>query len=201
MGAFRPLSRKSVTHAHSFDERRRHRRRGPARGAPCIGGGGGGPHRSPGPQPIGGGACDLLRRAPARRPALISTSATNLSSGKHNSNGPSPSKMPRLAQVPSNSGVPVRSATSMGTRTRPTSPVPSKLPTLVTNKRSNATNNPVPLPKTTSKKAPVNPDADPEQWMKTNASAVVVPGSKSARPGLRSIRRRRSSFSNADVVA
>ncbi|KAG9079621.1 cell division control protein 14 [Ceratobasidium sp. UAMH 11750] len=38
-------------------------------------------------------------------------------------------------------------------------------------------------------------------WMHSEgASAVVVPGSKSERPNLRSVRRRRSSFSAADVV-
>jgi cell division cycle 14 len=45
-------------------------------------------------------------------------------------------------------------------------------------------------------------NAEANAWMaKDNAAAVVVPGSKSTRPGLRSVRRRRSSFSAADVVA
>ncbi|KAL1687956.1 tyrosine protein phosphatase [Schizophyllum commune] len=39
-----------------------------------------------------------------------------------------------------------------------------------------------------------------EGWM-SNAGEVVVPKGKSERPGLRTTRRRRSSFSNADVVA
>ena len=39
-----------------------------------------------------------------------------------------------------------------------------------------------------------------DAWMKNNPSAVVVPGSKGERPGLRSVRRRRSSFSAADIV-
>ncbi|KAL4241349.1 protein-tyrosine phosphatase family protein [Abortiporus biennis] len=44
-------------------------------------------------------------------------------------------------------------------------------------------------------------NAPPDDWMTTNAAAVVVPGTKSERPNLRSIRRRRSSFSSADVIA
>jgi cell division cycle 14 len=40
-----------------------------------------------------------------------------------------------------------------------------------------------------------------DAWITKNAANAVVPGTKSERPGLRNVRRRRSSFSAADVVA
>jgi cell division cycle 14 len=40
-----------------------------------------------------------------------------------------------------------------------------------------------------------------DAWVTKNPGAIVAPATKSGRPGLRPIRRRRSSFSSADVVA
>ncbi|KAG6831863.1 hypothetical protein H0H92_006980 [Tricholoma furcatifolium] len=79
----------------------------------------------------------------------------------------------------------------------PPSPVPSRLPTLAPSRR--------PLTHTSSLSETVG-SANPKSgaadaWMKTNASAVITPATTSGRPGLRSVRRRRSSFSAADVVA
>jgi cell division cycle 14 len=78
-------------------------------------------------------------------------------------------------------------------------PVPSRLPTLIPSKRPHPTHSSSlsEVANTTVKRTGTTSDA----WMTNNPSAVVVPATKSARPGLRSIRRRRSSFSSADVVA
>lgn len=116
-----------------------------------------------------------------------------------------PNKIPRLA-----TGTSARTTAAAASARAPTpsarrpprappSPTPSRLPTLIPAKRThNATNslNAV-ASATTLKRAGAASDA----WMTHNPGAVVVPGSKSARPGLRSVRRRRSSFSAADVVA
>jgi cell division cycle 14 len=81
----------------------------------------------------------------------------------------------------------------------PPSPTPSRLPTLIPAKRThNATNS---LNEVASAATLKMAGAASDAWMTNNPSAVVVPGSKSERPGLRSVRRRRSSFSSADVVA
>ncbi|KZT38925.1 phosphatases II [Sistotremastrum suecicum HHB10207 ss-3] len=114
------------------------------------------------------------------------------------SKGP-PYKIPRLAddfatarrpaQPPSPS--PIR-------RIRPVSPPPqSRLPTLV-NKRTAPLQTTMTLPEL-SMKIKAAPSAD--AWMSANPSAVVVPGTKSERPLLRNVKKRRSSFSAADVVA
>ncbi|KAG6919291.1 hypothetical protein DXG01_007423 [Tephrocybe rancida] len=120
-----------------------------------------------------------------------------------------PNKIPRLATTKTPSAAKALAAASaantkaaprpVSTRrpNPPASPVPSRLPTLIPSKRV--------LTHTTSlteavggvKSKPGGPDA----WMKANASAVVTPATTSGRPGLRSVRRRRSSFSSADVVA
>jgi cell division cycle 14 len=78
-------------------------------------------------------------------------------------------------------------------------PVPSRLPTLIPSKRPHPSHSSSlsEVANTTVKRTGTTSDA----WMTNNPSAVVVPATKSARPGLRSIRRRRSSFSSADVVA
>lgn len=115
--------------------------------------------------------------------------------------------------------LPARSTSSMSTRSqqqqqrqkaRAASPTPSRLPTLVAGRRGNATTTTGTTAASASSKAKeVNANAlkrnatillGGDAWMKTNAQAVVVPGTKSERPGLRSVRRRRSSFSNAEVA-
>jgi len=74
----------------------------------------------------------------------------------------------------------------------PTASAPSRLPTLKRLGPATTAN----IPHLRSQ-APPAPDA----WVNKDTSAVVVPASKSERPLLRSVRRRRSSFSAADVVA
>ncbi|KAG6901546.1 hypothetical protein C0995_010656 [Termitomyces sp. Mi166 len=119
-----------------------------------------------------------------------------------------PNKIPRLATTKTTSAAKALQAASANMKAAPRpvstrrpnpppSPVPSRLPTLIPSKR--------PLAHTTSlyetvgavdKKA-----GEADAWMKANASAVVTPATTSGRPGLRSVRRRRSSFSSADVIA
>ncbi|TDL29089.1 phosphatases II [Rickenella mellea] len=138
-----------------------------------------------------------------RRPVNTATNGTTAKG-----NGPSPNKIPRLA----NGNPPPRPTTALATRTRPAPPgspsPPSRLPTLVAARRAHAnTTTAVPLAGAAAnangnaaalKKGVPASDA----WMTSSgASAVVVPGTKGERPGLRPIRRRRSSFSSADVVA
>ncbi len=116
--------------------------------------------------------------------------------------------------------LPARSTSSMSTRSqqqlrqkaRAASPTPSRLPTLVAGRRGNPTSTTGTTAASASSKAKeVNANAlkrnattpsllGGDAWMTANAKAVVVPGTKSERPGLRSIRRRRSSFSNAEVA-
>ncbi|KAJ1308339.1 hypothetical protein OPQ81_004049 [Rhizoctonia solani] len=63
---------------------------------------------------------------------------------------------------------------------------------------------PLPMPVAEKGKKPEEDkekeDEDPEWTHGEGANAVVVPGSKLERPNLRSVRRRRSSFSAADIV-
>ncbi|KAF8640055.1 hypothetical protein AX17_001297 [Amanita inopinata Kibby_2008] len=94
----------------------------------------------------------------------------------------------------------------IGTRrpNHPSPPPPSRLPTLIPSKRPHHTSslsevNIIPGGKKVERNSPEVP---PDAWMTNNASAVVVPVSKTTgRPGLRNVRRRRSSFSAADVIA
>ncbi|THG93095.1 hypothetical protein EW145_g8475, partial [Phellinidium pouzarii] len=134
-----------------------------------------------------------VTRSAVRRPGA--GTAAGPSSPTKGAGGPSPNKIPRLAQA--SPSPPARSTTSMGTRTRLQAPTPSRLPTLVVNnRRANAAAG---ADAKAGEKGKEGKAAD--AWMKTNTAAVVVPGTKSERPGLRSVRRRRSSFSSADVVA
>ncbi|KAK0206098.1 tyrosine protein phosphatase [Desarmillaria ectypa] len=121
------------------------------------------------------------------------------------STGQPPNKIPRLATTKTTTAAkaaaarqkPVPVPASVTRRPPPTAPTPSRLPTLIPSKRPHHTSTLTEVANATTKKAGPTSDA----WMTTNAAAVVVPGSKTVRPGLRSIRRRRSSFSSADVVA
>lgn len=109
---------------------------------------------------------------------------------------PPPNKIPRLAGGPAARST-VTAARGPGAPSarrvpQPPSPTPSRLPTLT--KKHNHAPSLAELPSTRSGK--------PESWMKAGASAIVMPPSKSTqRPGPRPVRRRRSSFSAADVVA
>ncbi|KAF9222060.1 phosphatases II [Gyrodon lividus] len=126
-----------------------------------------------------------------RKPSTATTGAAAKTSA------PPPNKIPRLA-----AGTTARSTAARGTGAPssrrvpqpPPSPTPSRLPTLA--KRNNATSTLAEM----AAGAKSKPSSD--AWMTTGASAVVVPASKSTqRPGPRPVRRRRSSFSAADVVA
>ncbi|KAF7966930.1 hypothetical protein HWV62_36380 [Athelia sp. TMB] len=114
-----------------------------------------------------------------------------------------PNKIPRLAM---GSTARTTAAAASGRATpaarpprAPPSPTPSRLPTLIPAKRGHTATNSLSevAASATRKMAGAASDA----WMTSNPSAVVVPGTKGGRPGLRSVRRRRSSFSSADVVA
>ncbi|CAL1702178.1 unnamed protein product [Somion occarium] len=121
-------------------------------------------------------------------------------------NGQAPNKIPRLADDTSARGTTTNSATldvpALGTRSRGrqlTTPTPSRLPTLVPKRPGHKSTTSV--QENAASLASVKASIAPADWMTNNAPAVVVAGSKSGRPGLRPIRRRRSSFSAADVVA
>ncbi|KAF7331779.1 Phosphoprotein phosphatase [Mycena kentingensis (nom. inval.)] len=120
-----------------------------------------------------------------------------------------PNKIPRLATTRTTAaakaaiGAIGSSSSSTGATRRPIpppSPAPSRLPTLAATKRLTAhpTTSLTDVATATIKRVPTEQS---DAWMKTNASTVVVPASKSARPGLRSVKKRRSSFSAADIVA
>ncbi|KAJ6627473.1 protein-tyrosine phosphatase-like protein [Mycena sp. CBHHK59/15] len=170
------------------------------------------PSRTTGPKTITSSEARPLRvtrstagAANIRKAGTSSTTNAPPASPVKSSSSQGPNKIPRLATTRTTSAAKaaVAAASSAASRARPNpppSPTPSRLPTLVGSKRpppqhaSSLTD----VASATIKRAPtVTSDA----WMKTNVAAVVVPASKSERPGLRPIRRRRSSFSSADVVA
>lgn len=127
------------------------------------------------------------------------------------SSGQGPNKIPRLATTRNTSAAKAAAASAThsdsfqqprpisGRPQPPPPPIPSRLPTLIPSKRPHPvhTSSLSEVANATVKRASTTSDA----WMTNNASAVVVPATKSARPGLRNVRRRRSSFSSADVVA
>ncbi|KAF7353090.1 Phosphoprotein phosphatase [Mycena venus] len=134
------------------------------------------------------------------------TGTSNLPSPVKTSSSQGPNKIPRLATTRTTSAAKAAVAAAGTTTSRrpnpPASPTPpSRLPTLVASKRpppSTASSSLTDVASATIKRTgTVQSDA----WMKTNVAAVVVPASKTERPGPRPVRRRRSSFSSADVVA
>ena len=148
----------------------------------------------------------LASRRPGTALSAISTKA-NVSSQTSN-------KIPRLANgntgrnATSSNGTsitklpPIAVAAPVRRSQRAPSPTPSRLPTLVPSKRPyhNSVSSLGAIVGATTLKV-VQATTATHEWMKNNANAVVKPGNKSERPGLRSVRRRRSSFSAADVVA
>lgn len=110
-----------------------------------------------------------------------------------------PHKIPRLATTRTTAAArAVASATSRQTTTRAftSTTTPSRLPTLMSSKRPHHTSSLSEVTENIPPKAQEKSGAD--GWV--NNTAVVGKTSKSDRPNLRSVRRRRSSFSNADVV-
>ena len=140
--------------------------------------------------------------------------STALGATKTTKAGGQPNKIPRLAKDTSargatsslkDGGVPsaLPSAPITGRPLRPRqpgSPTPSRLPTLVAGKRMhhNSTGS---VQESPAAAAAIAKAANNGTWVANNTASIVVPASKSERPGLRSVRRRRSSFSSADVVA
>ncbi|KAI0052624.1 phosphatases II [Auriscalpium vulgare] len=123
---------------------------------------------------------------------------TALSSVSSKANGQAPNKIPRLARAVAGASKPTEPSGLVAPRRTRRAPSPtSRLPTLVPSKR--------PHHASVSSLGEIIVKAVPRgvttEWMKNGADAVVKPGSKSERPGLRSVRRRRSSFSAADVIA
>lgn len=110
-----------------------------------------------------------------------------------------PNKIPRLASTrtaaASRALAQAGSEETIATRTRSqrNPPPPSRLPTLAHKRTQSSSLSDVANIKKSSQQS--------DAWVANNAAAVVAPASKSQRPGLRSIRRRRSSFSSADIVA
>ncbi|KIJ70465.1 hypothetical protein HYDPIDRAFT_164495 [Hydnomerulius pinastri MD-312] len=135
----------------------------------------------------------VLRSAVAstqRKPPTATTSTAARSAA------PPPNKIPRLAAGSTTRTIarPAGAPSSRRVPQPPPSPTPSRLPTLA--RRNNATTTLAEM----AAGAKGKPSSD--AWMTTGASAVVVPSSKTGqRPGPRPVRRRRSSFSAADVVA
>lgn len=145
--------------------------------------------------------------ASEQRPTRVLRSAAGTTQRKHTataaaakSAAPPPNKIPRLAAGTSTRSTVAAAARGAGAPSSrrvpqpPPSPTPSRLPTLA-KRQQNASNS---LAEMAARgKSKTTSDA----WMTTGASAVVVPASKMQRPGPRPVRRRRSSFSAADVIA
>ncbi|KAJ7122787.1 phosphatases II [Mycena epipterygia] len=131
------------------------------------------------------------------------TGASNLPSPVKSSSSQGPNKIPRLATTRTTAAAKAAVAAANNTAGRrpnpPPSPTPSRLPTLVSKRPPHAPSSSLTDVASATLKRPATLSSD--AWMKTNVAAVVVPGTKSERPGLRPVRRRRSSFSSADVVA
>jgi len=143
------------------------------------------------------------------------TALAPASSGKSPAKGPN--KIPRLATTRTTSAAKALAAATAGnaaatssqlppktwstrrTMHPPGSPVPSRLPTLIPLKRPHHGHT-TSLSEVVTAATLQRADGS-DAWMTNNAAAVVVPETRSGRPGLRSVRRRRSSFSAADVVA
>lgn len=134
------------------------------------------------------------------------TGSSTPASPQKSSSRQGPNKIPRLATTKTTSAAkatiaaanPAQLAPPARGRPAPSPIPPSRLPTLIPAKKPGHTSSLSEVAtQATLKKGAQSSDA----WMTTNVAAVVVPGTKSERPGLRSVRRRRSSFSSADVVA
>ena len=139
--------------------------------------------------------------AAACKPGKVLSTAAN----KANVTAP-PNKIPRLANATSvrvPQKVPIVPAPAPAPRrtARPASPSPSRLPTLVPKRPGHGHHTSVSNLSEVTLKVPAH-RATANEWMKNGVNALVKPGnSKGERPGLRRVRRRRSSFSAADVVA
>ncbi|KAF9482442.1 phosphatases II [Pholiota conissans] len=121
-----------------------------------------------------------------------------------------PNKIPRLASTRTTSAAKALAAANAqpqattrqlrNTNANAVPPTPSRLPTLASSKRPAHAQHANSLTDVGNLKRAAL-EGKPDAWVASNVAAVVVPATKSERPGLRSVRRRRSSFSSADVVA
>ncbi|KAJ3548830.1 hypothetical protein NMY22_g1114 [Coprinellus aureogranulatus] len=118
---------------------------------------------------------------------------------------PLPNKIPRLAPAPTTRPNTRAAANADKPQTRSTRaaaaipPTPSRLPTLAAAKRQQPMPSLAESGNTTAASAKKNTASS--DWVANNASSVVAANAKAGgRPGLRPIRRRRSSFSAADVA-
>ncbi|KAF8735653.1 hypothetical protein AX14_001709 [Amanita brunnescens Koide BX004] len=161
-----------------------------------------------------------------RKAGTTAVHSTNPGPSSPVKSGQGPNKIPRLAATRTTAAAKAaatkatgadatsKGSTGMTTRLRviearrpnpPSSPPPpSRLPTLIPSKRPHHASSlsEVNISATGGKKAGKgSPATQSDAWMTNNASVVVDPASKTTgRPGLRSVRRRRSSFSAADVI-
>lgn len=106
--------------------------------------------------------------------------------------------MPSVASVPSVPAHPhpsaqARAPTAARRLRQIPSPIPSRLPTLVGARRAQVIAGSGP-----SKIGTMGP---PDAWTRKDAASIVTPGTKSEKPALRPVRRRRSSLSAVDIVA
>ncbi|EMD41090.1 hypothetical protein CERSUDRAFT_111664 [Gelatoporia subvermispora B] len=139
--------------------------------------------------------------------AVLGAAKLSKTNANTTATGQAPNKIPRLANgTTARSTAAAAKDTSSAENANTTrrlrqspSPTPSRLPTL-THKRG-YTNTVSTVPASPVKGGVRSAVAAAGAWMTNNAAGVVVPGTKSERPGLRPTRRRRSSFSAADVVA
>jgi cell division cycle 14 len=119
---------------------------------------------------------------------------------------PPPNKVPRLGtRAAAAARAAVGGTTDGSPRTRQMPSGPSRLPMLAPSKRPlrHQVTASMEVPRRLDEVVPMRKmdNTADDAWMTNNTESVVVPASKSARPGLRPIRRRRSSFSAADVEA
>ncbi|KAF8913739.1 protein-tyrosine phosphatase-like protein [Gymnopilus junonius] len=125
------------------------------------------------------------RQGPNKIPRLATTKTTSAAKALATANAKQAQPQPPVRPLRSNAN--------------PPPPTPSRLPTLIPSKRLQHMQNSSSLSDVGNLKR--TGAAKAGDWVANNVAAVVVPASKSERPGLRSVRRRRSSFSAADVVA
>lgn len=140
-------------------------------------------------------ATAALKNASARHAASSSVSSVP----GHTRRPAAPPGSPQLPKYNTRSKLPLPSGGALG---------PTTGGLKVPQKRAYVLTPPPPLPlpllaekgKKAGEEEKEKEDEDPEWTHGEGANAVVVPGSKLERPNLRSVRRRRSSFSAADIV-
>lgn len=146
-----------------------------------------------------------VTRSTASAAAIRKTGAA-VTSTKASSSTPNqgPNKIPRLATTRTTSAAKAAVASAhlpkpvpLARRANAPSPTPSRLPTLVPSRKISSLTEVAVAAATVKKGTPAS-----NAWMTAGAKTIIVPASKAdTRPGVRPVRRRRSSFSSADVIA